>query len=533
MTTAGTGLLLRLMLRRDRLRLVIWPLGVALLYAAAVGEYVVLADDPGALAARATLMTTPAMVAMAGPGYGIEHYTPGAAVANELILWLVLTLAVMSILQVVRHTRAEESSGRAELVRAGAVGRHAPSVAALLQVLIANVLVATVSALVLAAYGLPAAESSVLTFAVAAGALVFGAVALVAAQVMEQGRGATGVALAALGAAYTLRSVGDLQEGHGSVLSWLSPIGWVQQTRVFVDLRWWPLGLCVAAIALLVVLAAVLAARRDFGAGMVAARGGRAVAARTLTGPFALAWTQQRMVLLWTVLGLGLMWFASGAVVKAVPDMVESVADNPVYTTILGDGADLIRTFIGVFGLYVGSGAAAYGIATALRAAAEEEAGRAELVLAGPVGRVRWLGSGLTGALLGSVVVHTSGVLALWAGAVSSGVDDPPFADYVRLALAYLPALAVVVGLAGALYALVPRATGLVWLLLGYVFVVGMFADLLGLPDWARGISPFWWVGDPMLDGVDGPSTLGLSGVAVALLLVAFIGFRRRDVPSR
>ena len=530
-TLAGTGRLLRFMLLRDRLRLPIWPLGIALLYAGGLAEYVVLGDDPQGMAVRAALMTTPAMIAIAGPGYGVDGYTPGAAAANELILWMVLTLAVMSILQVVRHTRAEEESGRSELVRAGAVGRHAPSVAALLQVLIANVVIAAVSGLVMVAYGFDATQSFAMASSIALGALVFGSVALVAAQAMEHGRGAIGISLAVLGAAYALRVVGDIQEEHGSVLSWLSPIGWVQQTRVFVDLRWWPLGLCVAAILLLLALAAFLGSRRDFGAGLVAVRGGRDTAAPTLTGPMALGFIQQRTGLLWTTLGLGLMWFASGSVVEAVPEMAESVADNPVYAAILGRSDDMIRTFLGVLGLYAGSGAAAYAIAMTLRAKTEEEAGRTELALARPLGRGRWLASGLLWALLGAAVVHVSGILALWAGAVLSGVDEPRFGDYVQLALAYLPALAVFAGVSAALYAWVPKATGLAWVLFGYVFVVGMFADLFRLPGWARGISPFWWVGNPMLGGVDVPRQWGLAGVAALLLLLAFAGFRRRDVP--
>jgi ABC-2 type transport system permease protein len=531
-TLTGTWLLLRFMLRRDRLRLLIWPLGIALFYASGLGEYVLLGDDPEAMAVRATLIMSPAMISMAGPGYGVDNYTAGAAVANELILWVVLTLAVMSILQVVRLTRAEEESSRSELVRAGAVGRHAPSVAALLQVLIANVIIATVSGLVLVAFEFSAAESFTMTFAIALGALVFGAVALVAAQAMEHGRGATGASLAVLGAAYAVRTIGDIQEERGSALSWLSPIAWVQQTRVFVDMRWWPLGLCAAAIVLLVAVAAFLGSRRDFGAGLVAVRGGRADAAPTLTGPLALAWVQQRMGLMWTTLGLGLMWFATGSVVEAVPDMVESVADNPVYAAILGESEDPVRTFLGLFGLYIGSGAAAYAVAMSLRAKGEEERGRAELALARPVGRGRWLASGLVWAAFGTAVVQVSGVLALWAGATAAGVDEPGLRDYLELTLAYLPALAVVVGLAAALYAWLPRATGIAWVLFGYMFVVGLFADLFDLPDWARGISPFWWVGNPMLDGVEAPHMWGLSGVAALLFLLAFTGFQRRDVPG-
>lgn len=529
-TLTGTGRLLRFMLRRDRMRILWWTLGVTLLYAGGLGEYTLL-DDPAASEARSVLVSSPAMISMTGPGYGIGDYTPGAAVANEFILWVVLTLAVMSILQVVRHTRSEEESSRSELVRAGVVGRHAPSVAALLLVLIMNVIIALTSAAAVAAQDFDAAQSFAMTFAVALGALVFGAVALVAAQAYEHGRGAVGLSLAVLGAAFLLRALGDVQEEHGSVVSWFSPIAWVQQTRVFVDLRWWPLGLCVVAIVLLLVLAAVLGSRRDFDAGLVAVRKGRADAEPTLTGPVPLAWVQQRGALMWTALGLGAMWLGSGTIIREVPNMLDAVEGNPMYAALLGSGEDMVRTFLGIFGLYIAAGAAAYGIAASLRVKGEEESGRMELVLAAPVSRGRWLASTLVVALLGMVVVQLTGALALWAGAASTGYDEVAFGDYLELGLAYLPALAVLMGVAAALYAWLPRATGLAWVMVGYVFLVGMFADLFDLPEWARKISPFWWVGNPALADVEAVRLWGLGGVAAALFVLAFTGIRRRDVP--
>ncbi len=80
--------------------------------------------------ARAVLMTNPAAVLMGGPAFGLDGYTIGAMVANEGTLTMLVATAIMSILLVVRHTRAEEETGRAELVRAAAVGRRAGLAAA-------------------------------------------------------------------------------------------------------------------------------------------------------------------------------------------------------------------------------------------------------------------------------------------------------------------------------------------------------------------------------------------------------------------
>jgi hypothetical protein len=71
-------------------------------------------------------------------------------------------------------------------------------------------------------------------------------------------RAASGSALAVLALAAVVRGVGDMLHEHGSLLSWWSPIAWAQQTRAFVDLRWWPLLLSVVART---VLPAVTATR--------------------------------------------------------------------------------------------------------------------------------------------------------------------------------------------------------------------------------------------------------------------------------
>ena len=53
------------------------------------------------------------------------------------------------------------------------------------------------------------------------------------AQLSSSARFARGAAFSALGAAFTLRAVGDASGTEGGVLSWLSPLGWSLQVRPF------------------------------------------------------------------------------------------------------------------------------------------------------------------------------------------------------------------------------------------------------------------------------------------------------------
>ncbi|GGH41887.1 exporter of polyketide antibiotics [Microbacterium album] len=522
-------------MRRDRIRLTVWTLSIAaftLYFAFALTTIF----DEAALRARAAVMETPSGIVMGGPGYGLDDYTPAVAMANEGITWIVLALAIMSILHVVRHTRLEEETGRSELVLASAVGRRAPGVAAMLTLgahLLVTAAVAT-GAMLLGAPDAPLADTAAMMLGCALSAFVFGAVALVTSQITSHARTAIGLALAVFGLAFVVRAAGDLQERGGSALSWLSPIAWAQQLRAFVDVRWWPLLLSLAAVVALLVVAALLSGRRDIGAGLVATRPGRRDARTTLRSPMALAWLQQRGALLWSTLGLGLLWFASGTMMSTLDDMVSDLVEtNPIIGQLFGtDPSEFTTSFLGVMMLYISLCAAAYAIVAGQRPKGEETAGRLELPLAAPVSRARWLGGQLTVAGLGTLVLLAASVYGLWAGAALVGVDDPGLGDYTAVFVSYTPAVLVFLGLTAALYGWAPRATGLAWLLLAFVFIAGMFGALFELPEWVLGISPFHWVPESFGDGVDGAGLAGLTAVAAALFLVGIVGFRRRDALS-
>lgn len=179
-------------------------------------------------------MESPTAQVVTGPGYGLDDYTFGAMLANELLSWLAIVVALMSIFRVVRHTRKEEETGRSELVRASVVGHHAMTVAVRIVVCAAQVVIAALLAVLLplTVEGVPAGGSWLFGFSVAWVGVVFAGVAILAAQFSPYACGATGLAGGALGLVYALRAAGDLGDG---TLSWLSPIGWAQATRAYVD----------------------------------------------------------------------------------------------------------------------------------------------------------------------------------------------------------------------------------------------------------------------------------------------------------
>ncbi|MDG4830238.1 ABC transporter permease [Solwaraspora sp. WMMD1047] len=524
---AGTGPLIRFILRRDRIRIPVWVGAITMFCLSSVAALPGLYPTAESRQARAELMENPSAKIFTGPGHGLDDYTLGAMTANEMFAFTALAVALMNVLLVVRHTRAEEETGRAELIRAAVVGRQAGTAATLIVAAGVNLVLGG-----LLAVGLPASlgelsmTGSLLFGAGMAGVgLVFAAVAAVAAQLTAYGRGAVGLATAALGGLYGLRVVGDIGDG---TLSWLSPFGWAQATRMYVDDRWWPLLPAVALTAALTVLAFALNARRDVGAALLAPRPGRAAAAPTLAGPLGLAWRLQRATVLAWAIGVFLLGVVYGTLIGEIESFV---ADNAAVRDFLPETAtgDAVDAFFAMVLTLVALLVAGFAIQSALRLRTEENAGRVEPVLAAAVPRWHWFASHLTIAALGGTALLVLAGLGLGASGAVSGGDAELLPRLFAAAVVHAPALWLMVGLVAAGFGLAPRLAPVIWAVLAYAVTVGMLGGLLNLPGWAYDLSPLGHTPRlPAEDFAAGP-LLALAGLAAALVAVGLVAFRRRD----
>lgn len=524
---AGTAHLVRLFLRRDRIRIPVWIAAIVVLTLASAASVVELYDTPRELQEFAAIAeSNPAIAALNGRPAGLD--TIGGRVSFEVLVFVSATAALMSLLLVGRHTRAEEEAGRTELLLSGAVGSHAPTAAALLVVTAVNVLVGAGVALGLASLDLPLAGSWVLGASVATVGIVFAAVAAVTAQVSEHSRGAGGLAGAALGAAYALRAAGDVGSG---ALSWLSPIGWAQYAEPYAHDRLWPLLLGLAVAAGLTAAAFWLVDRRDVGSGFLATRPGPSHAPRLLGSPLGLALRLQRATLAGWTAGVTFFGVVYGTVGLEIEELLESTPEIADYLATAGEGT-LTESYFATVALQLGLLTTGYVIQGLLRLRAEEADGRAELVLGKPVSRRRWAGAHVLVVAAGSVVVLavSGAATGLVHGLRAGELSWVP--ELVVAQLAQLPAVWVVAGLALLLYGVSTRLALLGWAALAAAVVVGFFAEPLQLPDWARDLSPFTHL--PQVPAADltvgAPAALLL--IATALCLLALEALSRRDITT-
>lgn len=526
----GTWSLLRFMLRRDRVRSTLWVMGIGLMGFYVANAVQIVAETQADLAEIAFLFTDPVGRLMSGPAYGMDEPTYERFYAAGYVLFLYIGLALMSIFTVIRHTRAEEQTGRAELIRAAVVGRHATLTSALLMVLI-NTVLSSVLLLAGALMGGFALEGSLLVAVTGtAVALFFAAAAAFTAQLSQSSRLAAALAGGLLGFAYLIRMGGDMAEQGGTALSWFSPLGWAQQTAPYVLDRWWPVLLLLGAAVPMAWLGYWLSARRDLDAGLIPDRLGRAQAPSLLATPMGMAArTLGGGLRGWSIaLLLGALLF--GGYAHALTDAAENLPAE--FTVLFGEDSMMlgylayITTFLAMF-------AAAAGISGLTQLRGEETRGRAEFSLSLPISRITWLGAHLTVLLVGLVLM----LLLIGAGtgislvAVLEEGGSEYLGDLVLASLHQFPAVLAVVGLVVALFGWLPRAAGPVgWVIISYALFMTNFGQLLDLHQRFHDLNLFSHLAQYPVEDILWAPVLVLTGIGLCGIVLGLLGWKYREV---
>ena len=527
----GAAALAKLALRRDRIMLPAWIYVVIIGVASNAYTFAKLYKTASS---RTSLVASgegnPALLFLYGR---LNGNSVGALTAWRYGVWGALFAVLMSVFIVVRHTRGDEEAGRLELIGSARVGRQAPLASAIGVAALANVVLIVGLSVVLPPLGLPVAGSVALSLAIGTCGLAFTGISAVAAQLTAGARSARGLAIGVLGAALLARAVGDAAGAGGPAwLTWVLPLGWTEMVRPFAGERWWVLALPLGLFAACCGLAFALAARRDHGAGVFPDRPGRPAASAALRGPLALAVRLQWGTLAGWAAGFAILFAVCGAAGKGIGQLVGTSGALQKEFTRLGGQSAIVNAYLSSLMLLAGLIAAAYGVSAVLRAHAEETAGRADPVLAGSVGRVRWGLSHLIVAVGGTALLLVLAGLATGLGyGLSVGGAGSATARMLGAAVAQFPAALVIVGVAMLALGAVPDGCVAVgWTAVGLAVALNIFGQVLQLSHWVLDVSPFTHV--PKLPGgtVSATALAWLCVTGVALCALGLAALRRRDV---
>ncbi len=491
-----------------------------------------IAPTQAELEGVALLINSPVARMWVGPAYGMDAVTYERFFAAGYALYLYILAALMNILLVTRHTRGEEQGGRAELVRANVVGRHAPLTAATIVAVITNLLAGAVSAATLIGVGFATTGSLLIGAATTLTGLAFAGITAITVQLSENSRAAAGLAGGVLGLAFMVRALGDMMAVGGSTLSWFSPLSWGPQTAPYVLDRWWPLALLAGLAVVTIGLGYLLAAHRDFGAGMLPARRGRTEASARLGSPIGLALRLQRSGLIgW---GVVIVVFAviDGAFGQAMLDAAGQMP--PVLVDLFGGTSGLADGYLAFLAEFSGYLGVAYAVFAVQGLLVEENRGRAELILSTPTSRSAWAGSHLGVITINVLLIMVAAGAFAGVGYAAVTGDWSAVGTSLVAHLNLVPAVTVVVGVSALLYGWAPRLLAPIgWTLVGAVFFFGVFAQLMDLPDWVLKISPLSHPAKMPVEAFEVAPVLVLLGLTVAGCLIGLVGLRQRQVVNK
>lgn len=526
---AGTGVLTKFILKRDKFFLPLWILGMALLCLIIPPTFAEMFPTEADRLIMSETMKNPAMIAMCGPCYDFENYSNGAMYTQFMLIWTAILWSVMNIFLVIRHTGKDEEEGRLELIKALPTGRQSNLLSIIVVLVLVNIIMSMIIGFGINAMGVEnmgLTGSLIFGFANGVCGLVFASIALVFAQLFPNTRGATGYSLVVLGIFYILRAVGDIGT---EALSYISPFGLICRAEAYVNNMWWPIILLLIVSAIFFLLAFKLNSKRDIEQGLIAAKKGRRYASHMLKGSFGLNFRLLRNTLIAWAVTIFILGAAYGSIFGDIESFINS--SEVIKKMFMGDpNADMTMQFVDTLMVVMSIIASIAVIMIIFKLRGEEKRGRIDDILARNVSRTRLLGGYVIIAIVLTILLQCLTALGLWSASYT--VMDEPMAlgEVFKSGLIYVPAMLIFVGLSTALVGIFPKGTIISWLFLGYSFFADYVGGIVDLPNWTNMITPFGQTPSIPTEEFDIVPVGIMCAIAVALLIVGFVGFEKRDI---
>ena len=231
----------------------------------------------------------------------------------------------------------------------------------------------------------------------------------------------------------------------------------------------------------------------------------------------------------WTIAATA-MGVSFAALTHEVSQSLGSLNDPLVTAALGGDPSRILQGYLAVCVLFNVILASCFAIIHMQRLGTGEREGRAEVMLALPLGRVRYALTSALVTLCGVVVILTvSGVASGLAAAGSTGTSE--YIGQLTIAsLAFIPAVGVCLATAFLGLALSPGLPAIGWVVMGVSGFLSMLAGPLQLPKGVVNLSVFHAVGQLPLDTVRPWPLVILGVITVILIALGLTRYRQRDI---
>ena len=532
---AGWSTCLRILLRRFRVQVAAWLVPLWLLVGVTAPSYESIYPS---LETRTVLIEQ----MRKSPGTQLLYgYVPMPGRLGQLLQWetgtfLLICTALMAILLTCRVLRADEDEGLVEILRAAGAGRAVPFLVPVALVW------AVVGALSAGAGGVLTWQAENIEELTVSGAWAlagtvcvvgwaFSALAAVASQLGRQVGQARSLSMIVLALAFGMRVAADqVAEGSSSNwLRWLSPLGWRDLIRPYSDDRFAVLAVCGVIAIALVIVAAALAAHREYLDSYLPDRSTSRRRWRLLGHMDLIARLSRRGVLGWALASTGLAALY-GSVSGSVNDLLAPDSPTASYVGKMASGS-AVEQFMSLLTVVTVLLVAVAAVRRMNRLAGLEHAGLVEVELATGVSRSRLFLSQVLGAMIESAILLLVSAAVLAATTAVQLTDDHAVARAFVFTVSQMPGMVAAIGIAAGLVGLAPRLVGLSWAVVTWSAFAQFFGGLVELKDWAKDLSVLGHhldvVGSPDWKPLAVQTVVGLVGIAIGLA-----SYTRRDMPS-
>ncbi|MCL2113897.1 MAG: ABC transporter permease [Streptococcaceae bacterium] len=530
-----TGAMFKSLLKRDWLKLIFWVLGMLAFAASGAGKMEVASSPATAATMYTMFVKNPAMLGLFGatPIKNPSAYTLGPIFGQTMTLITAITFAIISIIYVVNRTRKEEDDGIAELFRSFSIGKLSNTTAVVIELVLLHIVMAFLLAFSIQAQNVDGLNnlSSNLLFASSTSAqgLMWGMVALFFAQIFPDAGGAKGTTFGLLGLLYVIRmgtDVGAPQAGWFNPLSW----GYLGFPYATGHESWLGVGLTLIFSILMLALAYMLEIKRDVNAGYLPEGRGRAHAKRTLLSlPGLVLSLQKKMIIGWllAVFVLGLVYGSMFG------QMDQFISGNELVKQIFIGNATATDAITGNFMVTLFSIlsilVSAFAVILLSRMTAEERKNRQEQLYALPISRLKVYLTYVLTAIIGSVVAQFLAVLGIYVEQLGNK-NALSFADVMKPGMIWIVGIVFVVALLSLLVAFIPRASGAIWVYLGFLLFMSYLGHILDLPQWIEKLSIYDYIPKLPVDKMDWGNVSVILILSVLMIVISFVGYRRRDL---
>lgn len=515
-------------LKKDKLKIIFWLLGISFFVVAVGHAYPALFPDQAELIGLAEAMRNPMMVAMFGPVYDPENYTIAQALGNQMLIFSMMFSAIMSIFIVSKMTRGDEEEGILELIQSLPVGRLTQTGVTVILIVFMNIILA-----LLIGFGLALIPEDSITmvgsltygFSIGATGILMGAITLILAQLFENNRTVMGMSFLVLGVMYLLRGMGDLSE---NILVWLMPLNWPARVEVYINNY---NGLNVLTLGLSFVLFAVgcyLNLRRDLEAGMFAQKPGKTAASKVLKTPTGFVLRLLKAGLIAWIVTLFVLGLTYGSIFGDLDTFIEG---SDIFEQMLPGGEYPLNVqFMSVIMMVVALTAGIGPIMFLNRLATEEKKNHTEHLYARALSRTRLLSIFTVTALISSALLLFIGSLGLIMG-VQVSMDEPIGSlQILQAGFAYLPALWFMIGLGVLLIGFLPQKTSIIWIYFVYAFFAVYLGNVINLPAFFSYLTPYGFIDQLPIDAFRILPTVIILTLTAIMVVLGYVGYIKRDL---